>query len=265
MKYKEGSVLIKDIQRRFSQGLEVYSIMTATVSTMTATFFNYPKKVATLNWNGRQPCFGMAGNHGVEYAPYSSGQCFFYCDGVLKVILDALSFQSLIHQVSVSFPEGRLRRRYDNCNVSIPYSSGQCFFWGERWTSLRSTNFVSIPYSSGQCFFYEQGNLKCQFFQEKFQSLIHQVSVSFIWGIETQNRRRGKVSIPYSSGQCFFCPSIPPAWDGMDRFQSLIHQVSVSFVWDGGGFVPICNEVSIPYSSGQCFFYDQSSERKIKW
>ena len=55
MKYKERSVLIKDIQRRFAQGLEVYSIMTAAVSTMTATFFNYPKKVATLKFNGRQP------------------------------------------------------------------------------------------------------------------------------------------------------------------------------------------------------------------
>ena len=102
MKYKEGSVLIKDIQRRFSQGLEVYSIMTAAVSTMTATFFNYPKKVATLNWNGRQPCFGMTGNHGVEYAPYSSGQCFF-CQKHLA-------------------PPDQIG------HVSIPYSSGQCFF-----------------------------------------------------------------------------------------------------------------------------------------
>ena len=40
VKYKEGSVLIKDIQRRFFQGLEVYSIMTAAVSTMTATLSN---------------------------------------------------------------------------------------------------------------------------------------------------------------------------------------------------------------------------------
>ena len=95
MKYKEGSVLIKDIQRRFSQGLEVYSIMTA-------TFFNYPKKVATLNWNGRQPCFGMAGNHGVEYASYSSGQCFFFDEMRMEITLPR--------------------------KVSIPYSSGQCFF-----------------------------------------------------------------------------------------------------------------------------------------
>ncbi len=88
------------------------------------------------------------------------------------------TFQSLIHQVSVSF-RGKFSQIQQWGWVSIPYSSGQCFFCG--LGSLKGEKYgkVSIPYSSGQCFFligeiYEVYRCPCE-----FQSLIHQVSVSF--------------------------------------------------------------------------------------
>ncbi len=62
----------------------------------------------------------------------------------------------------------------------------------------------------------------------KFQSLIHQVSVSFLSSI-MEEKSAGKVSIPYSSGQCFFLYSDNSCKIMIERFQSLIHQVSVSF------------------------------------
>ena len=144
MKYKEGSVLIKDIQCRFSQGLEVYSIMTAAVSTMTATFFNYPKKVATMLWNGRQPWCRICilfirsvflfeslslftENTEVSFNPLFIRSVFLLGDRWHVLKLDSL-FQFLIHQVSVSFSP-RNKHFFGNfLPVSIPYSSGQCFF-----------------------------------------------------------------------------------------------------------------------------------------
>ncbi len=161
-------------------------------------------------------------------------------------------FQSLIHQVSVSF---RLSQRFMDQRkhyVSIPYSSGQCFFFMAKCAECGEQTFgfnplfirsvflffprilqnyrfyVSIPYSSGQCFFYELYFLDNGFIVG-FQSLIHQVSVSFrkfmvikyngnvpcfnplfirsvfLLKINRNSpRRKSKVSIPYSSGQCFF-------------------------------------------------------------
>ena len=88
-------------------------------------------------------------------------------------------FQSLIHQVSVSF--GRRSQnslfllllrfnplfirsvflfdlsqiiRNEARTVSIPYSSGQCFFSRGISSAKRILFSVSIPYSSGQCFFF---------------------------------------------------------------------------------------------------------------
>ncbi len=90
--------------------------------------------------------------------------------------------------------------------VSIPYSSGQCFFSREGRDKEIKMVKVSIPYSSGQCFFsstffypstFSEGNsfnplfirsvflfhyeLVGESIWEEFQSLIHQVSVSFIY------------------------------------------------------------------------------------
>ncbi len=66
--------------------------------------------------------------------------------------------------------------------------------------------FVSIPYSSGQCFFSAE-NFSGIGSAYMFQSLIHQVSVSF------------------KHAENFISTSFP-------TFQSLIHQVSVSFMYN---------------------------------
>ncbi len=113
-------------------------------------------------------------------------------------------FQSLIHQVSVSF-------RVSDPDVSLV----------ER--------LVSIPYSSGQCFFYKELVKFLEEFTVKFQSLIHQVSVSF--------------DMIFSNILSL-----------LERFQSLIHQVSVSFQETKTQTMEVPGYVSIPYSSGQCFF-----------
>ncbi len=63
----------------------------------------------------------------------------------------------------------------------------------------------------------------------KFQSLIHQVSVSFT---------HKDIGITRD-----------------EQFQSLIHQVSVSFIIKDTLIRTRSILVSIPYSSGQCFFY----------
>ncbi len=212
-------------------------------------------------------------------------------------------FQSLIHQVSVSFSRF-IGLTYIPVSVSIPYSSGQCFFSFKKSCREKEEVHVSIPYSSGQCFFsYEQilssvemwvcfnplfirsvflfRRSSCQAIrswksfnplfirsvfllealfsrmedggkcfnplfirsvfllnkpkvilrlgEKQFQSLIHQVSVSFVIADPHQSSNRMDVSIPYSSGQCFFlCQSI------FNKKKS--------------------RQVSIPYSSGQCFF-----------
>ena len=120
----------------------------------------------------------MAGNHGVEYASYSSGQCFFFDEMRMEITLPR--------------------------KVSIPYSSGQCFFFKSICTFLDHRYKVSIPYSSGQCFFSLTSSQGGASREGKFQSLIHQVSVSFL---DTTKYLKNK----------YF------------EFQSLIHQVSVSF------------------------------------
>ncbi len=66
---------------------------------------------------------------------------------------------------------------------------------------------------------------------DKFQSLIHQVSVSFSFTRESLPLPHIIVSIPYSSGQCFFLAVIKVCYEVTStKFQSLIHQVSVSFL-----------------------------------
>ena len=180
--------MIKDIQRRFSQGLEVYSIMTATVSTMTATFFNYPKKVATMLWNGRQPWCRICilfirsvflfeslslftENTEVSFNPLFIRSVFLLKEFLWRVFQVLCMFQSLIHQVSVSF--GDMEFGYDHD-------------------------------------------------PEKFQSLIHQVSVSFLPSRYPLRRPRGgKVSIPYSSGQCFFSGNTGFTSKDSNRFNPL--------------------------------------------
>ena len=97
---------------------------------------------------------------------------------------------------------------------------------------LLQPSHVSIPYSSGQCFFYDNYTDEIQ--GSQFQSLIHQVSVSFgsfsislflfsesfnplfirsVFLLKKSDKvccLRFKVSIPYSSGQCFFSPLSTP-------------------------------------------------------
>ncbi len=139
--------------------------------------------------------------------------------------------------------------------LSIPYSSGQCFFSALNIDKNAGIDYLSIPYSSGQCFFSSRHTLFCPGGCEDFQSLIHQVSVSFQQEVKETKSTFLQLSIPYSSGQCFFFfrnvrridkfvstfnplfirsvflfheiqkPSCPLGV----RFQSLIHQVSVSF------------------------------------
>ncbi len=144
-----------------------------------------------------------------------------------------------------------IERRFTTAKVSIPYSSGQCFFFPHR-EGHQVLPLVSIPYSSGQCFF-SRGNPYLFGFANSFQSLIHQVSVSFkrtpfsipkwkkgfnplfirsvfLFMGRRDSQGGGNVSIPYSSGQCFFCPG---------QRNSLYRTR---------------RGVSIPYSSGQCFF-----------
>ncbi len=145
------------------------------------------------------------GMNGTVSIPYSSGQCFFSAGNLNKGGKTMAKFQSLIHQVSVSFSLCEyaetflsssfnplfirsvflfllkvIRRIFLVSMVSIPYSSGQCFFLFP--TVLITAGFtfiVSIPYSSGQCFFYMNKEKIQDKELVKFQSLIHQVSVSF--------------------------------------------------------------------------------------
>ena len=162
-------------------------------------------------------------------------------------------FQSLIHQVSVSFGVGKtsLARIVSSFNPlfirSVFLLNGfkitkeqpsagfnplfiRSVFLLKQQRLLLQTEQVSIPYSSGQCFFYILGielldhivvcfnplfirsvfllrvnTVSWRQTLEKFQSLIHQVSVSFL--DKTSNSiifAGSRVSIPYSSGQCFF-------------------------------------------------------------
>ncbi len=87
-------------------------------------------------------------------------------------------FQSLIHQVSVSF-----------------YLKRNTLY-------ARRSRFQSLIHQVSVSFFFIENGLKLQ--QGLFQSLIHQVSVSFRYSAGVQGCLFRNVSIPYSSGQCFF-------------------------------------------------------------
>ncbi len=117
---------------------------------------------------------------------------------------DYEKFQSLIHQVSVSFFTF-LNKMYMNQypEVSIPYSSGQCFFWYHyrSWQIRRGISFQSLIHQVSVSFPESVSSRVSD--PDMFQSLIHQVSVSFMF-IQWLESNAAKVSIPYSSGQCFF-------------------------------------------------------------
>ncbi len=89
-------------------------------------------------------------------------------------------------------------------NVSIPYSSGQCFFLKEIYIYDKNTYSCFNPLFIRSVFLLDNLYEKNTYFSLLFQSLIHQVSVSF--------KREEVQSVTLS-----------------DKFQSLIHQVSVSF------------------------------------
>ncbi len=139
------------------------------------------------------------------------------------------SFQSLIHQVSVSFHENGI------------------FLWlvPNMFQSLIHQVSVSFVLDSETVFTARDA---------EFQSLIHQVSVSFERSGITLGSAN-QVSIPYSSGQCFFCAA--------DKLIEEVREVGFNplfirsvFLFQGGcnlRKIPSLN-VSIPYSSGQCFF-----------
>ena len=139
-------------------------------------------------------------------------------------------------------------------SVSIPYSSGQCFFWLATSRKKIICCRVSIPYSSGQCFFYNE----CVLYSTKKEAGFNPLFIRSVFLFKSNGKFRNwfrQVSIPYSSGQCFFYSllnrtskdvkiSFNPLFirsvfllrnfagipkSSCWRFQSLIHQVSVSF------------------------------------
>ena len=113
-------------------------------------------------------------------------------------------FQSLIHQVSVSFLAQPNREGDSYHLVSIPYSSGQCFFSRSKDTNNGSTRLCFNPLFIRSVFLLRNLLPSKHLARSRFQSLIHQVSVSFS---KKQNSKS----------------------NGVFLFQSLIHQVSVSF------------------------------------
>ncbi len=87
-------------------------------------------------------------------------------------------FQSLIHQVSVSF------------GFSLSVLLGKACREFQSLIHQVSVSFKSVKLTDSQK-------------TVKFQSLIHQVSVSFLL-LRSSEKTPQRVSIPYSSGQCFF-------------------------------------------------------------
>ncbi len=150
----------------------------------------------------------------------------------------------------------------------------------------RGIFFVSIPYSSGQCFFKIRNTLPARGGNE-FQSLIHQVSVS-LGQIQNTSPTRDLMSfnplfirsvfLYWKTG--YFSESFPPSLfqslihqvsvslihpclprrHHRCQFQSLIHQVSVSLQGKLEKCKSYFQNVSIPYSSGQCFFSSPPGE-----
>ncbi len=153
----------------------------------------------------------------------------------------------------------RLYRRLKMCEakVSIPYSSGQCFFYKVMLFYFEQTPWGSFnPLFIRSVFLFCRGSFRSNFFWISFNPLFIRSVFLFRGNILPKGRRKKSfnplfirsvflfcsgrrwnswssipVSIPYSSGQCFFSTSSLPIY---------------SFSFD---------EVSIPYSSGQCFFY----------
>ncbi len=110
--------------------------------------------------------------------PYSSGQCFFktHCSRLLSMLA---KFQSLIHQVSVSFPRKYFDITFDSLSFN-PLFIRSVFLLDEFPLQIPPDGGkVSIPYSSGQCFFSNGLLRQSEHSMFRFQSLIHQVSVSF--------------------------------------------------------------------------------------
>ncbi len=138
-------------------------------------------------------------------------------------------FQSLIHQVSVSFSASWNQR--NQCRGKF-----QSLIHQVSVSFMLSTYIILVLMSM-------------------FQSLIHQVSVSF------QGRFLQLIKYFLIGFNPLFIRSVflfrfaqNQMYVNTAKFQSLIHQVSVSFRQDlfRRGASPLC--VSIPYSSGQCFF-----------
>ncbi len=169
--------------------------------------------------------------------PFSSGQCF-----LLKIMRDVLTikakFQSLFRQVNASYA---VTRGYEYKEVE----GFNPFF-------VRSMLPTYLRYRA------EDGDT------EAFQSLFRQVNASYGGVHAPADGHVRRVSIPFSSGQCFLRTCLC----GQEA-HTMFHKVSIPFssgqcflqgyfVWriaqDG-------MKVSIPFSSGQCFLHRQTQSR----
>ncbi len=88
--------------------------------------------------------------------------------------------------------------------VSIPYSSGQCFFYQKLPVKFLSCRLSFNPLFIRSVFLFQSLLDRTDKEVGMFQSLIHQVSVSFGEKFLEVCDNCRNVSIPYSSGQCFF-------------------------------------------------------------
>ena len=166
--------------------------------------------------------------------------------------------------------------------VSIPYSSGQCFFFTAHLPLIPefppcfNPLFIRSVFLFYTILFWEKGKW------HKFQSLIHQVSVSFNQRIKQVCRNPElfqslihQVSVSFTSGSnpclnsrtCFnplFIRSVfllrNEKWQSVlsCMFQSLIHQVSVSFTFfsligytvSATQFQSLIHQVSVSFNRG---------------
>ncbi len=117
-------------------------------------------------------------NGKISFNPLFIRSVFLLSFFIQRILKSVWKFQSLIHQVSVSF-EG------------IQTLKGYEFLM---FQSL--IHQVSVSFSMRKMLDFVN--------QYMFQSLIHQVSVSFPRPSNCGSRGHSHVSIPYSSGQCFF-------------------------------------------------------------
>ncbi len=138
-------------------------------------------------------------------------------------------FQSLIHQVSVSFSVAFRWKVFS-------WESFNPLFIRSVFLFMRVACPPAIPYSGfnplfiRSVFLLKEAVFEFVQFRDLFQSLIHQVSVSFLFAF----------SIAYSELAYSFNP----------LFIRSVFLFSVRRCAGGDNFV----QVSIPYSSGQCFF-----------